>query len=148
MYRNEVVDLLNRLDKKRLKLFPQDTDFPKTVDQWGSLLSKYTKAELDELLENGFYIRCTNPSAVLQDLVRSLEEQRFDKSPKGIAYKEKHIADYYARHPHTAEPPKAEPMTYDAYYWAILIDDEWQMVDDSTLPFRREKPLCLNTGRI
>lgn len=150
LVRDEVISILNWLDSKRPHLFSNilKEEFDGIVKKWEEALQDFSKREVAYLVYNGYYFSHFNYSdSMLKDLVEELNKQRYEKSAEGQAYLQSLIDEYYARHPHTEKVVEKEELSYESYHWGILIGDEWHLVDDTTLPFGREKP-CRDNGRI
>lgn len=105
MIKEETIKLLGYIRKIRPYLFNGlENESRQILEEWCNALSGYSQKEVDELLSSGHYIPHYNYTPnVLQDLIRFLGQQRYEKSAKGVAEKDAMIAEWYRRHPRKAE---------------------------------------------
>lgn len=104
MDRNEVIALLNEIDAKRTHLFGEGVNLGEVTEQWVMQLRKYQRSEVNELFNSGGWAIIPHyryANKVLHELVNALNQQRYEKTPQGIAEKDAMIAEWYKRHPRT-----------------------------------------------
>ena len=105
MTKEETAKLLGWIKKKRPHLFEGlESESASILDRWSKALEEYQSQELNELTASGYYIAYYGyTDKVLTDLLKALDEQRYEHTPEGIAEKERLLAEFYSRHPHRRE---------------------------------------------
>lgn len=102
MDRKEVITLLNEIDAKRTHLFGEGINLGEVTEQWVMQLRKYQRSEVDELFNSGGWAIIPHynyADKVLHELVGALDQQRYEKTPQGIAEKERMLSEWYSKHP-------------------------------------------------
>lgn len=102
MKADEVVSVLTNIRRIRPNLFEniEDEETYAILEQWQEALAEYDIEEFDSLASEGYYFQHFNyTDKVLTDLLKALDEQRYEHTPEGIAEKERLLAEFYSRHP-------------------------------------------------
>lgn len=112
MTRDEVRDLLTFIKTKKPNCFSAEQS-AEVLETWSVALEPYSRAEVDQLFEDGGFIRIpyyNYKEKDLQCLVQGLEEQRFENSDKGKAFVDALVKDWNTRHPPRQKKEEPKPL--------------------------------------
>ena len=100
--REEVGKLLTMIRKKRPHLFEGlENESAKILASWSEALKDYQVEELAELFASGYYLPYYEyEQKDLTDIVKALEQQRWEYSSAGVAYREQLIKEWNERKKH------------------------------------------------